>query len=285
MDARIVSESPTVAVIREKARMARVHAARLMSIAKGGHYGSAYSCVEILATLYYGGLLRIRPAEPQWPIRDRLVLSKGHAAVVLYPMLADLGFFPASALANYARLGSAFGDHPDMRRVPGVDFSSGSLGHGLSICVGMALALRSQGSRVFCVLGDGELNEGQVWSAAMSAANFRLENLVAIVDRNGVSVDGPTEEVMSLEPLEDKWRAFGWATAVVDGHDADALLRTLRAHVDAPGGRPLVVIARTVAGKGISFIEGRFEWHMGHLSAEDEQRAFAELETGGHIDG
>jgi transketolase len=283
--ARVVSESPTAAVIREKARMARVHAARLMNIAKSGHYGSAYSCVEILATLYYGGLLRVRPAEPKWPGRDRLVLSKGHAAVVLYPMLADLGFFPASALDNYARLGSAFGDHPDMRRVAGVDFSSGSLGHGLSICVGMALALRAQDSRVFCVLGDGELNEGQVWAAAMSASNFRLENLVAIVDRNGVSVDGPTEEVMRLEPLEDKWRAFGWATAVVDGHDPEALLPMLSAHFDVPAGRPLVVIARTVSGKGISFIEGQFEWHMGHLSAEDEQRAFAELETGGRLDG
>jgi transketolase len=275
----------TVELIHQKARAARIRAAQLMNIAKSGHYGSAYSCVEILATLYYGGLMRVRPVDPQWVDRDRLVLSKGHAAVVLYPMLADLGFFADSELDDYSRLGSKFGDHPDMRLVRGVDFSSGSLGHGLSICLGMALALRGCGNRVFCVCGDGEMHEGQVWAAAMSASHYGLGNLVVIVDRNGVCVDGPTEGVMSIEPLAEKWHAFGWETATVDGHDPEALLRVMQTHLDARRDRPLAVVANTVSGKGISFIEGKFEWHMGHLSAEDESRAFAELEQGGGVRG
>jgi transketolase len=273
-----------VELIRQKSRAARIRAAELMNVAKSGHYGSAYSCVEILATLYYGGLLRVRPGEPRWPGRDRLVLSKGHAAVVLYPILADLGFFDDAELDDYSRLGSKFGDHPDMRLVPGVDFSSGSLGHGLSISLGMALASRGHDTRVFCVCGDGEMHEGQVWAAAMSASHYRLGNLVAIIDRNGVCVDGPTESVMAIEPLTDKWRAFGWTTVTVDGHDPAALLQALQGHFDEHADRPLAIVARTVAGKGVSFIEGRFEWHMGHLSAEDERRAFAELgqEGGAH---
>ena len=202
---------------------------RLIAIAKSGHYTSVFSCAEIFAVLY-DHVMRYDPAEPKWPDRDRFVMGKGHAAVGLYPLMAAVGFFPPSDLDDYTRLGSAFGDHPDMRRIPGIDFSSGSLGHNLSASIGMALAARQQGRdfRVFCLLGDGELNEGQCWEAAMSAPAFGLGNLIAIVDRNQMSLDGFTEEVMPIEPLADKWRAFNWDVRELDGHDLERAARRVR---------------------------------------------------------
>jgi transketolase len=235
--------------------------------------------VEILAVLYYH-VLRYDPRNPGWPDRDRFILSKGHAAVGLYPLLADVGFFDPELLDTYTRLGSPFGDHPDMRKIPGIDFSSGSLGHGLSVGVGMALAARVTGRdyRVYVLLGDGELDEGQVWEAAMSATHFSLGNLVAVVDRNRVSVDGETAEVMEIEPLPDKWTAFGWQVHEVDGHDLEALLDCFAGLPDPGSNQPTVIIAHTVAGKGVSFMEDKFEWHLGYLAPEDQAQALAELE-------
>ncbi len=268
-----------LARLAEKARLCRRETIRLVGIAKSGHYGSVFSAAEILAVLYYHAL-RYDAANPAWPDRDRFILSKGHAAVGLYPLLADVGFFDPALLDSYTRLGSPFGDHPDMRKIPGIDFSSGSLGHGLSVGVGMALAARvtGRGYRTYVLLGDGEHDEGQVWEAAMSAAHFELGNLVAIVDRNCVSVDGDTAEVMEIEPLAQKWAAFGWQVHELDGHDLEALLAFFAGLPDPASSRPTIVLARTVAGKGVSFMEGKFEWHLGYLAPEDQARAEAELE-------
>lgn len=268
-----------LSTLRDKAYLCRRETIRLIAIAKSGHYGSVFSAAEIFAVLYYH-VLRYDPKNPDWPDRDRFILSKGHAAVGLYPLLADVGFFDPELLDTYTRLGSPFGDHPDMRKIPGIDFSSGSLGHGLSVGVGMALAARVTGRdyRVYVLLGDGELDEGQVWEAAMSATHFSLGNLVAVVDRNRVSVDGETAEVMQIEPLPDKWAAFGWRVHEVDGHDLAALVDCFAGLPDPGSNQPTVMIAHTVAGKGVSFMEDKFEWHLGYLAPEDQARALAELE-------
>ncbi|WP_396451158.1 transketolase [Actinomadura sp.] len=279
--APIAADHQLVELIRERALFARLETVRLISIAKTGHYASGFSCAEILATLYYG-VMNLRRGEPDWPDRDRFLFGKGHAAATLYPLLADWGFFDPSELDGYTRLGSAFGDHPDMTRIPGVDFSSGSLGHALSTGTGMALGLRMQKrpSNVYVLLGDGELHEGQIWEAALGAAHHRVSNLVAIIDRNGYSLDGRVDDVTGIEPLADKWRAFGWEVHEVDGHDAGALLTLLRSvAADPDRTRPAAVIAHTVKGKGISYMERDFGWHLGWLAEQDEIDAVNELRS------
>jgi transketolase len=265
--------------ITAKALLAREETVRLISIAKTGHYASAFSCAEILATLYYG-VMRLRRGEPDWVGRDRLLLGKGHAAVALYPLLADWDFLEHELLDEYTRVGNPLGDHPDMRLVPGIDFSSGSLGHALSAGLGMALAARMQARdhHIFVLLGDGELHEGQVWEAAMHAADRRLGSLVAIVDRNRYSLDGPVDEVLRIEPLAEKWAAFGWNVQEVDGHDPGALLLSLSELRERPSdSSPSVLIAHTIKGKGISYMESITGWHLGYLAPADEQAALDEL--------
>lgn len=252
-----------------------------IEVAGSGHYGSCLSCIEILVVLYYD-LLDVRPEEPQWPARDRFVLSKGHACSAVYPILADLGFFPQEELQTFTRLGSRLGDHPDMKKVPGFDFSSGSLGHGLSVAAGMAeaVSLQGHGSRVVALMGDGELNEGQIWEAAAYAGHRRLSSLLGIVDVNTVSVDGRTDAVLGFEPLEAKWAAFGWHVDRLDGHDLSALLDACARFDErrrVSGSPPTVLLADTVVGRGISFIEGMAEWHVGYLAGEDRQRAEADI--------
>jgi transketolase len=276
------AQDEAIALITEKARFSREETVRLIQIAKVGHFASSFSCAEILATLYYG-VMRLRRGEPDWPDRDRFLFGKGHAAAALYPLLADWDFFGKDILDGYTRIGNPLGDHPDMARVPGIDFSSGSLGHALSAGLGMALGGRLAGRDfgVFVLLGDGELQEGQVWEAAMSAAHHRARRLVAIVDRNEHSLDGRVEDVMGVEPLLDKWRAFGWAAHEVDGHDVPALLTLLQGIVaDDARSSPAVVIAHTVKGKGVSFMESELGWHLGYLTPEDEERALAEIRAG-----
>jgi transketolase len=278
----VSAPADTIALIEEKARFARAETVRLIQIAKVGHFASSFSCAEILATLYYG-VMRLRRREPDWPDRDRFLFGKGHAAAALYPLLADWDFFGKDVLDEYTRLGNPLGDHPDMSRVPGIDFSSGSLGHALSAGLGMTLGGRLAGREfnVFALLGDGELQEGQVWEAAMSAAHHRARRLIAIVDRNEHSLDGKVEDVMGVEPLLDKWRAFGWEAHEVDGHDVPALLALLQGIVaDDARTSPAVVVAHTVKGKGVSFMESELGWHLGYLAAEDEERALAEIGGG-----
>ena len=273
-----VQTATDIDVIRDRALFVRQETIRLISIAKTGHYASAFSAAEIIATLYYG-VLRLRRGDPSWPDRDRFLLGKGHAAVAVYPVLADLGFLDRALLDEYTRLGNPLGDHPDMRRVPGIDFSSGSLGHALSAGLGMVLAARITGRdfRVFVLLGDGELHEGQVWEAALAAAHHRAGSLIAIVDRNRYSLDGTVDEVMGIEPVREKWSAFGWETFEVNGHDPAQLLEVLRGLRDGERTRPALVVAHTVKGKGISFMEAQPGWHLGWLHPDDERAALEEL--------
>ncbi|MBF0332442.1 MAG: transketolase [Alphaproteobacteria bacterium] len=225
-----------------------------------GHVGSSMSLIEILRVLY-DDIMRFRPAEPGWPGRDRFILSKGHGCLAQYALLADKGFIPEGDLASFCRQQSYLGGHPERGKVPGVEASTGALGHGLPIGVGMALAarIRKEDWRVFVVMGDGEINEGSVWEAAMSAAKHGLDNLYAAVDYNKLQSYGPNAEVLPLEPLADKWRAFGFGVREVDGHDPAALREAFAA--PAEPGKPTVVICHTVKGKGIPFAEHVAEWH------------------------
>jgi transketolase len=267
--------------LADRARFIRLETLRLTKIAGAGHYSSTFSAAELFAALYYAHL-RVRPGQPDWPDRDRFILSKGHAAIGLYPVLADLGFFDPGLLDHYTRLGSPFGDHPDMKRIKGIDFSSGSLGHGLSVAVGMALAGRVQRRdfRVYCMLGDGELHEGQIWEAAMAASHFRLRALVGIVDRNRLCIDGDTEEIMAIEPLEDRFSSFGWSVRRIDGHDFEAILGALDALAPAGTGAPQMIIADTVKGRGVRMMEGNLNWHVGNLVGRDYDAVIAELGRG-----
>ena len=268
--------------LREKARMIRLETLRLTDICGSGHYGSTFSMAELVAVLYYQ-LLHVDPKNAKWPDRDRFTMGKGHAAIGLYPVLADLGFFPVGWLDEYTRFGSPLGDHPDMKKVPGADFSSGSIGHNLSVSVGMALGLRRKGSpgRVVCLMGDGEQAEGQIWEAAIAGAHWGLDNLVGIVDINAAGSDGHTQETMKTEPLKAKWEAFGWRTFVLeDGHHLDAVSDTLNRALNAPDGRPTCVLAYTVAGKGVSFMEHGWEWHLGFLGPKDLEQAYREVMEG-----
>jgi transketolase len=267
--------------LADRAKFVRTETVRLSRIAGAGHYTAAFSAAELFAALYYAGL-SYDPARPDWPDRDRFVLSKGHAAIGLYPVLADVGFFDAAELERYTRLGSPYGDHPDMKKIAGVDFSSGSLGHGLSISVGMAYAARITGRayRTFCMLGDGELHEGQVWEAAMSAGHYGLSSLVAVVDRNRLCIDGFTSDVMAVEPIEDRFAAFGWRTRRIDGHDLDAVLDAF-AELPEPGaGAPTLLVADTVKGRGVRRMEFSPDWHVGNLVGADYDDVMAELEAG-----
>lgn len=267
--------------LADRARFVRLETVRLTRIAGAGHYSSTFSAAELFAALYYAHL-RINPADPHWPDRDRFILSKGHAAIGLYPVLADLGYFDPALLDDYTRLGSPFGDHPDMNKILGIDFSSGSLGHGLSVGVGMALAARVQerSHRVYCMLGDGELHEGQIWEAAMAASHFALQGLVGIVDRNGLCIDGHTEEIMSVEPLEQRFASFGWSVQRIDGHDLGAILGALDGLRPAGEGRPQMIIADTIKGRGVRMMEGNLNWHVGNLVGRDYDAVAAELSRG-----
>ncbi|MFI5496372.1 transketolase [Actinoplanes sp. NPDC051859] len=265
--------------LAEKAYRVRERVLRMGTSPHGAHLGGSLSLAEIL-TVLYAEVLRVSPADPQHPDRDRFVLSKGHASAALYATLAEHGFLDPAELETYALPGGRLAGHP-LRRVPGVEFPTGSLGHGLSLGAGVALAARCTGRdlRAFVLLGDGELQEGSVWEAAMSAGHHRLNNLIAIVDRNKLQITGDTEDTLALEPLADRWRAFGWAVAEVDGHDLSALRETFGALPD-PGGRPTVVIAHTVKGRGVPLFEGQKKAHAVQLSPRLYQRALAGLRAG-----
>ncbi|APW72100.1 transketolase [Sphingopyxis granuli] len=264
-------------MLEKKADWIRLETIRLVEIAKSGHYSSVFSCAEMFAALYYH-TLRLKPADPRWPDRDRFLLGKGHAAIGQYPILAELGYFPEDWLDTYTRLGSPLGDHPDMNKVPGCDFSSGSIGHNLSVGVGMALAARLQ-QRDFLtwvMIGDGELAEGQVWEAAMAAGHYGLSNLIGIVDANGMGLDGNTEDVMNIEPIAAKFESFGWSTNEIDGHDMQAVLAAFDRAQQSD--RPHMIVARTKKGKGVGFMETTPYWHLGFLGPADKAVAVAEIQ-------
>jgi len=249
---------------------------RLIHRAGAGHTGGGLSCLDILSLLYHR-VLKVTPETVDSPTRDRYVQSKGHCVEALYTVMADRGYFPDADLDTVGHYQSRYVGHPT-RKVRGIEMNTGALGHGLPICLGMALAARMDGGtfRVFTLLGDGELAEGSNWEAAMAASHYQLDNLVAILDHNSLQITGPTREVMSNEPLDEKWRAFGWEVRTVNGHDYTALTRTL---TTPHPGRPLFVIANTVKGKGVSFMENVGQWHHGVPNDAELARALAELEA------
>lgn len=248
--------------------------------AGGGHFGGVLSEIEILTVLYFSEL-KIDPKNPGKKDRDRFVLSKGHGGPGLYATLAERGFFPKEWLKELDKSGSRLPKHVDRFKLPGIDISSGALGQGLSAGVGMALAakLDSTGVRVYVLLGDGECDEGQVWEAVMTASKYRLDNLVAIIDNNRLQVDGPCGEVMPNEPMKERWKAFGWETKTADGHNTGEISAALKAAREIKG-KPVVIIARTVKGKGISYMEGKYEWHSGKVSEEQFKQGVKELKAG-----
>ncbi|MEN8649800.1 transketolase [Streptomyces sp. 21So2-11] len=263
----------------DRAHRVRERILQMGATEHGAHIGGSLSCTDVLLHLYTE-VMRLRPAEPEWDGRDRFVLSKGHAAPALYAVLAEVGVIEPAELETYTQEGSRLAGHP-LRRLPGVEFPTGSLGHGLSLGAGVALAMRRLGrdSRAFVLMGDGELQEGSVWEAAMLASHQRLDNLVAVVDRNGLQITGDTEDCVSLEPLADRWRSFGWNAVEVDGHDHAALRAVFDALPDASG-RPTVVIARTVKGRGVALFEGKKKSHSVQLTPRLYQRAKAGLRAG-----
>ena len=268
--------------LERRANDMRADIVRMIAEAGSGHPGGSLSCADILAALYFGGVLEHDPRNPQWEGRDRFILAKGHAAPALYAVLAQAGYFPREELATLRKLGSRLQGHPDSNQVPGVEVSTGSLGQGLSVAAGAAAGLKLDGApqTVFALLGDGECQEGQVWEAAMFAAHRQLDNLVAVVDRNGLQIDGRTCDVCDPGDLGAKFAAFGWDAAEVDGHDLDALVAVLGAAKAGRDGRPHAVIARTVKGKGVPFMENEAGWHGKAPNAEQTAEALAALEGG-----
>jgi transketolase len=263
--------------LKEKALNIRRHIVRMTHVAKSGHPGGSLSAVEIMTALYFH-VMRLDPNRPEWQERDRFVLSKGHAAPALYATLAERGFFSTQELTTLRQLGSRLQGHPDMKRVPGVEMSTGSLGQGLSVANGMALAGRLDKAswRVYALLGDGECEEGQIWEAAMAAAHYKLDNLIAYLDYNRLQIDGSICAVMNPEPFPEKWKAFGWQVFTVDGHSFSEIIAATEA-AQAVQGRPSIIICHTVKGKGVSFMENEADWHGKAPNDEQANKALAEL--------
>jgi len=266
--------------LTQKAQKFRINVLDMVYRVQSGHLGGSFSAAEIITTLLFHQL-RLNPADPNWPQRDRFVLSKGHAAPMLYVALAERGFFPKKDLETFRQIDSHLQGHPDRLKTPGVEMTSGVLGHGLGVGVGLALAARLDESshRVYVLLGDGELDAGIVWEAALTASKYKLDNLTAIVDRNGVQLDGPTEAIMPLDPLRDKWLSFGWHPIEVDGHNVLELMKTLDEAIRM-GVVPTVIIAHTVKGKGVSFMENDSKWHGRPPNKEEYETALKELKGG-----
>lgn len=259
--------------LEETARQLRISIVKALHKSQSGHTGGSLSAIDMVTALYFHKM-RHNAADPAWPERDRFVLSKGHAAPALYAALAEAGYFPKEDMMMLRRLGSHLQGHPDSKGTPGVDVCTGSLGQGLSMANGMALGLKADGkdSRVYAILGDGELQEGQVWEAAMAAAHYRLDNLCALVDANNLQIDGEVSRVMNVAPITDKFQAFGWNVLDIDGHDMGAILGALDA-AETVKGRPTVIVARTVKGKGVSFFENKASYHGVPPSDEELPRA------------
>ena len=264
--------------LTEIARRIRVGVIESTNAAKCGHPGGSLSIAEILAWLYFGEEMNVRPEDPAWEDRDRLVLSKGHTAPALYAVLAERGFFPREELLTLRRMGSRLQGHPNMHKTPGVDMSTGSLGQGISAAFGMALAgkLDRKGYRVFTIVGDGESQEGEVWEAAEFAAHYKLDNLCAVFDLNGLQIDGKVAEVMNIAPMDKKLEAFGWHVFHADAHDFESLEAAFAA-ARASKGAPSAILARSVKGKGVSFMENNAAWHGKATKPEEYAIAMAEL--------
>ncbi|MDD5491922.1 MAG: transketolase [bacterium] len=267
-----------IARLKDQAKKIRQDIIKMLGAAGSGHPGGSLSATDLMTALFFS-ILRQKPADPHWSGRDRFVLSKGHCAPVLYACLAELGYFPSEQLLTLRKLGSCLQGHPSCRDVAGVEVSTGSLGMGLSVAAGMALGgkLDQKDIRVYCLVGDGELQEGQIWEAAMSAGHYRLDNLCCIVDNNDLQIDGRIRQVMNVYPIADKFRAFGWHTIEIDGHDFNQILEAYAAAAKTKE-KPTAIIARTVKGRGVSFMEDQEEWHGKVPNKELTAKALKELE-------
>jgi len=265
-------------MLQEKAKDIRIDIVDMLCESGSGHPGGSLSMADIFSYLYFSGSLNIDPKNPKMKIRDRVVLSKGHACPVLYAALAEKGFFDKSHLKTLRKLGSILQGHPDMKKVPGVEMSTGSLGQGLSAAVGMALGLKLEGldSHVFAIIGDGECDEGQIWEAAMSASHYELGNLIGILDRNGLQIDGFTKDIMNTEPMIDKWLSFGWHVIEIDAHNFDEIESSISQAKEVKIA-PVMIVANSVKGKGVSFMENECGWHGKAPSLEEAEIAKAEL--------
>ncbi len=276
-----LNQSRDIAFLREQARIIRVEILKMLEQSGSGHTGGSLSSADIVSALYFYKM-KHRPDDPKWNSRDRFILSKGHAAPLLYTVLALTGYFDKFLLGSLRKIGSPLQGHPSSKMLQGVEVSTGSLGQGLSIANGMALGLgldNSQ-SRVYCLLGDGEIQEGQVWEAAMTASHYFLDNLCAIVDLNDLQIDGKCSDVMKIEPVPQKWKAFGWHVFEIDGHDMDEIVNALD-EAEKIKGKPSVILAKTIKGKGVSFFEGKAEYHGITPTKEELQKALKELGENG----
>jgi transketolase len=272
-----MKKTSNVEQLQAIARKTRREIVEMITAAKSGHPGGSLSAVEILVTLFFD-VMRHDPGNPHWADRDRFILSKGHACPVLYSVLAQCGYTPEDQLNTLRKMGSIYQGHPDVRFIPALEASTGSLGQGLSLCIGMGLAARLEGrpSRTYVVLGDGEIQEGQIWEAAMFAPFHKLDNIVAIVDYNHIQLDGFVKDIMDLEPLAAKWQSFGWNTLSIDGHSIPALQEAF-ATAASTKGKPTCIVANTVKGKGVSFMENNPKFHGVAPTQDELQRALQEI--------
>jgi transketolase len=273
----MVQEPMSIKELEQMAAVIRCDIIEMICTAQAGHPGGSLSATDIVTALYFR-IMRIDPQKPQWPDRDRFILSKGHACPVWYAVLAERGFFDKSHLATLRRLNSILQGHPDMHKTPGIDMTAGSLGHGLSAGVGMALSgkLQQKDFNVWIVIGDGESQEGSIWEAAMSAAKWKLDNLTVILDRNNLQNDFYVDDLMPIEPIADKWRAFGWHVMEIDGHDMKAVVVALESAKTFEN-KPSIIVARTIKGKGVSYMENVCEWHGKAPSNEQANQAIDEI--------
>jgi len=273
----VVFQEGLIEKLEKKANIIRRYIIEMISNAEGGYIGGALSVADIMAVLYFH-ILKVDPENPEWEDRDRVVLSKGHASAAWYAALAERGYFPKEELLTFDHINSRLQGHPDMNKTPGVDMSSGSLGQGISAALGMILAARylKKTYRAFVILGDGETQEGQVWEAAMVAANYSTDNLIAILDYNKLQLYGETNTIMNVEPLIEKWRVFGWNTIEINGHRINEIVQALEEAVKFDG-KPTIVVAHTIKGKGVSFMENKVEWHSLVPTKEQTKQALKEL--------
>jgi transketolase len=268
----------TAAFLKKQAMTVRIEILKMLAESGSGHTGGSLSATDIATALFFR-VMRHNPKDPHWKERDRFILSKGHAAPLLYTVLALSGYFDLSLLKTLRKTGSPLQGHPSSKLLPGIEVSTGSLGQGLSISNGIALGLKMdhQDSRVYCLLGDGEIQEGQIWEAAMTGSHYALDNLCAIVDNNGLQIDGPCSDVMAIDPIRDKWRAFGWHVIEIDGHDMNAILNAFH-EAETTKGKPSLILAHTIKGKGVSFFEGKVQYHGTAPTADELEKALKEIE-------
>ncbi len=277
MNAAVKGKVTDVEELKKITKDIRVNILHMLTQSGSGHTGGSLSAADISVAIYFSKM-NFDPKNPMWEERDRFIMSKGHAAPLLYSIMAEAGYFPKDTIDTLRDIESPLQGHPCCKKLPGIEVSTGSLGQGLSVANGMALGLRlnNNPARVFCIMGDGEIQEGQIWEAAMTAAHYKIDNLCAVVDNNELQIDGPVEEVMGIQPVHDKWEAFGWHTISIDGHDMEEILRALD-EAENTKGKPTVIIANTTKGKGVSFFENKVEYHGATPTQDEFEKAVKEI--------